>query len=114
MSSHIFEEVEKTCNNVLIIKDGRIVNQSDVQTLKNSQRKGFIIKPADVASASQLLKSAGFEVIPIAGDNIEVFVTGENVDHFIKTAAQFTILNLDVKTQSLEDIFMHYYGREGK
>ncbi|KAJ53163.1 ABC transporter [Clostridium tetanomorphum DSM 665] len=37
MSSHIFEEVERTCDNVLIIK------HSDVQTLKNSQRKGFII-----------------------------------------------------------------------
>lgn len=114
MSSHIFEEVEKTCDNVLIIKDGRIVKQSDVQTLKNSQRKGFIIRPDNVASASQLLKSAGFDVYTTTGDSVEVFVTGENVDRFIKTAAQFTVLNFDVKTQSLEDIFMHFYGREGK
>lgn len=114
MSSHIFEEVEKTCDNVLIIKDGRIVTQSNVQTLKNSQRKGFIIKLADVASATQLLKSAGFEVYPIASDTVEVFVTGENIDRFIKTAAQFTVLNFDVKTQSLEDIFMHFYDRGDK
>ena len=114
MSSHIFEEVEKTCDNVLIIKDGRIVKQSDVQTLKNSQRKGFVIKPADVASASQLLKAAGFEVCTTADDTVEVFVTTEKVDGFIKTLAQFTVLNFDAKTQSLEDIFMHFYGREGK
>ncbi len=114
MSSHIFEEVEKTCDNVLIIKDGRIVKESDVQTLKNSQRKGFTIKPADIASASQLLQNAGFEVCNTADDAIEVFVTGENIDRFIKAAAQFTILNFDVKTQSLEDIFMQFYGREGK
>lgn len=114
MSSHIFEEVEKTCDNVLIIKDGRIVKQSDVQTLKNSQRKGFVIKSADVASASQHLKSAGFEVSATLGDIVEVFVTGENIDRFIKTIAQFTVLNFDIKTQSLEDIFMQYYGREGK
>lgn len=112
MSSHIFEEVEKTCDNVLIIKDGRILKQSDVKTLKDSQRKGFIIKPDDVASASQLLKSGGFEVRAISGDEIEVFVTGENIDRFIKIAAQFTILNFDVKTQSLESIFMQFYGRE--
>lgn len=54
MSSHIFEEVEKTCDNVLIIKDGRIVKQSDAQTLKNSQRKGFLVKPTDVAFALQI------------------------------------------------------------
>lgn len=114
MSSHIFEEVEKTCDNVLIIKDGRIVKQSDVQTLKNSQRKGFIIRPDNVISASQLLKSAGFDVYTTTGGSVEVFVTGENVNRFIKTAAQLTVLNFDVKTQSLEDIFMHFYGREGK
>jgi ABC-2 type transport system ATP-binding protein len=114
MSSHIFEEVEKTCDNVLIIRDGRIVKQSDVQTLKNSQRKGFVIRPLEVASATKLLREAGFEVCAAAGDTVEVFVTGENVDGFIKTAAQFTVLNFDAKSQSLEDVFMQFYGREGK
>lgn len=114
MSSHIFEEVEKTCDNVLIIKDGRIVKQSDVLTLKHSQRKGFVIKFADATSASLLLKSSGFEVLAMANDTVEIFVTGENVDRFIKMVAQCTVLNLDVKTQSLEDIFMHFYDKEGK
>jgi len=114
MSSHVFDEVEKTCDNVLIIKDGRIVKQSDVQTLKNSQRKGFEIKPADAASALIILKAAGFQVSLVAGGILEVFVTGENVDRFIKTAAQFSILNFDIKTQSIEDIFMQFYGKEGK
>lgn len=114
MSSHMFEEVEKTCDNVLIIKDGKIIKQSDVQSLKNSQRKGFIIKPIDVASASQLLKNEGFGEFTITGDTIEIFITGEKVDRFIKTVANFTILNFDVKTQTLEDIFMQFYGKEGK
>lgn len=110
MSSHIFEEVEKSCDNVLIIKEGRIVAHSDVETLKSSQRKGFLIKPADISKATQVLKDAGFEVIPLSDDSIEVFVTGENIDLFIKTIAQFRILNFDVKTQSLEDVFLHFYG----
>ena len=114
MSSHMFEEVERTCDNVLIIKDGRIVKQSDVMSLKNSQRKGFIIKPQDKATAALTLKSAGFEVYEAAYNSIEIFVTGENIDRFIKTVSQFTILNFDVKTQSLEDIFMQFYGKEEK
>ncbi|MGM0368651.1 MAG: ABC transporter ATP-binding protein [Actinomycetota bacterium] len=114
MSSHIFEEVEKTCDSVIIIKEGRIVKKSDVQTLKKSQRKGFVVKPADVASASQFLKSAGFEVTVKAGNIIEVFVTGESIDNFIKTLAQFTVLNFDAISQSLEDVFMQFYGREVK
>jgi ABC-2 type transport system ATP-binding protein len=110
MSSHIFEEVEKTCDNVLIIREGRIVRQSDIQTLKNSQRRGYLVKLANADSTSQQLKVAGFEVYPAAGGNIEVFVTGEDVDRFIKTLSQFTVLGFDVKTQSLEDIFMQFYG----
>lgn len=112
MSSHSFDEVEKTCDNVLIIKEGRIVRQSDVQTLKKSQRKGFVIKPAAGEEAAERLATAGFEVEVSAGGLLEVFVTGDRIDHFIKTVAQLTLLDFDAKSQSLEDVFMQFYGRE--
>lgn len=114
MSSHMFEEVERACDNVLIIKDGKIVASSDVKILKSSQRKGFIIKPDDLSSAYNILKNAGFEVGAVTNDTVEVFVTGEKVDQFIKTAAQFKVLNFDVKVQTLEDIFIEFYSKEGK
>jgi ABC-2 type transport system ATP-binding protein len=113
MSSHMFEEVEKTCDTILVIKDGRIVKQSDVQSLKQSQRKGFVLKPADVSAACSLFASAGFGVSASVGDTIEVTVTGESIDHFIKTAAQLSVLDLDAKSQSLEDVFMQFYGKKG-
>jgi len=114
MSSHMFEEVERTCDNVLIIKDGRIVKQSDVLSLKSTQRKGFLIKPENISEATSKLKSAGFEVSTAPYGSIETFVTGDNTDLFIKTVSQFTVLNFDVKTQSLEDVFMQFYGKEEK
>jgi len=110
LSSHIFEEVEKTCDNVIIIKEGRIVNYSDVKTLKKTQRKGFLIRPEDVEHALRIFIQAGFEARIENKDFIEVFITGDQVDRFIKTAAKLTLFNLDEKTQSLEDIFMQYYG----
>lgn len=114
MSSHMFEEVERTSDTVLIIKDGRIVKQTDVQSLKETQRKGYILKPKDVAAAQEILTAAGYNVTKAEGDTLEVFIKNEGVDRFLKTAAQFTVLNLDVKSQSLEDIFMHFYSKEGK
>ncbi len=112
MSSHMFEEVERTCDNVLIIKDGKIVVQSDVHTLKASQRKGFILTTTDVNATVNLLKAEGFEIGSVLDNSVEVYVTGDNIDGFIKTISKFTILNFDVKTQSLEDIFMQFYSRE--
>lgn len=114
MSSHIFEEVERTCDNVLIIKEGRIIAQSDIDSLKSSQRKGFIVKTADISQAAELFKSKGFELGETGRSGIEVFVTGESIDKFGKTLSQITLLGLDATNQTLEDIFMHYYAREGK
>lgn len=114
MSSHIFEEVEKTCDNILIIKDGRIVKQSDVKTLKGAQRKGFIIKTENINSTFEDLEKAGFDVVNSNGDTIEVFVKGESIDFFVKTLAKSNTLSFDAKTQSLEDVFMHFYRREEK
>jgi ABC-2 type transport system ATP-binding protein len=112
MSSHSFDEVERTCDNVLIIREGRIIEQSDVQTLKGAQRKVYLIKPADMSLANNRLKEAGFAVALTAGDTLEVYITGEQVDRLLKILARQTILDIDVKAQTLEDVFMKFYGRE--
>lgn len=110
MSSHMFEEVERTCDHVLIIKDGLIVANSDIKTLKSTQRKGFLIKSDDVIKDLQQLQNYGFNGT-IQGDTIELYVTGDQMKQFVKLLCQLHVLDLDVKSQSLEDIFMHYYAK---
>lgn len=105
MSSHMFEEVEKTCNEVLIIKDGRIIKQSDVESLKAGQRKAFVVK-TDNTSALQKL---GFEIGASGSDGTVVYVRGEEVNSFVKKLSTIDITGLNVKTQGLEDIFMSFY-----
>lgn len=114
MSSHSFEEVEKTCDNVLIIKEGKIINQSDVQTLKSRQRRIYLLRPTDSEQAGLLLQENGCEFELAADDLIEVTVMGDDIDRFIKIAAHISLQDFDVKTQSLEDVFMNYYGRGGE
>ena len=112
MSSHSFEEVEKTCDEVIIIKEGYIVHKSDVQTLKSNQRKEFIIKTTDNEKAIKSLEKENIEASIINGGSLEVFVRGDDVDHFIKTISKHEVINIAVKTQTLEDLFMRYYGKE--
>ena len=59
-----------------------------------------------------MLQSAGYEVNHLNADTLEVYITGRQVDQLIKVLARLTILDIDVKTQSLEDVFMQFYGRE--
>lgn len=108
MSSHMFEEIERTCDNVLIIKDGRLVAQTDSASLKSSRRKGYIVQTPDI----DRLRSFGFEMGKTTDAGCEVYITGDETDAFIKKLARIKVTRLDIKTQSLEDIFLNYYGME--
>lgn len=110
MSSHMFEEVERTCNDVLIIKDGRIVAQSDIKKLKSSKRKGYIVQTPQMEE----LKAMGFEIGASSDVECEVYVRGEEIDSFIKKLAGINVTGLTTKTQNLEDIFLNYYSAEAK
>ncbi|MEG0077022.1 ABC transporter ATP-binding protein [Anaerorhabdus sp.] len=113
MSSHMFEEVERTCDHVLIIKDGHLVAHADIETLKNSQRKGYELKTTNNTQALELFTELGYEVDNV-NDVVEVYVTGEQVDKFIKACSMLHVISLDIKAQTLEDVFMHYYARGNK
>ncbi|MGZ4112384.1 MAG: ABC transporter ATP-binding protein, partial [Tumebacillaceae bacterium] len=39
MSSHIFHEIERTCDRVGIIKDGRLISEENVRELQSKQRR---------------------------------------------------------------------------
>lgn len=110
MSSHMFEEIERTCDNVLIIKEGRLVAQSDVNSLKSSKRKGYIIQTPD----ADKLKDFGFKMGKASDAGCEVYIKEEETDAFIKKLSGITVTGLDIKAQSLEDIFLNFYGTEVK
>lgn len=114
MSSHMFEEIERTCDNVLMIKEGTLVAQSDIATLKSSRRKGYVLQTKDAPRVQELLTNAGFEARRTQADTVETYVKGDGIDVFVKTIAQCTLTGLEAKTETLEDVFMHYYAKEGK
>ncbi len=113
ISSHIFEEVERTCDNVLIIKDGRLVTNASVSDLKANQRKCFSIKTTDDKVAKEMFETLGFDTAN-EKDELEVYVTGDNLNVFTKALGNLTLTSFDVKSQLLEDVFMHFYAKEGK
>jgi len=44
MSSHMFEELEKTCDKVALISDGHIIDVADMSEIKNRPCKDFKIE----------------------------------------------------------------------
>ena len=44
MSSHMFEEVESTCDKVALIKDGRIIAVKSTKEIRHSEEKTYKIE----------------------------------------------------------------------
>ena len=110
MSSHSFEEIERTCDRTAIIKEGRLVAIEDMKILSQTKQKSYIITFVTEEMASSFTKEYG-KVKERRGNLVTVYVKGD-IMPLIHTLDKYGITNLDVKTQTLEELFMHYYGGE--
>lgn len=109
MSSHIFEEVERTCDRTVIIKNGHIMAVEDMNKLKSNKQKYYVVRFVDGTMALEFAKEYQLPKDAIDGDKVTIGVKG-NVDEFIKKLSKYNVKDLNVKTQSLEELFMHFYG----
>jgi ABC-2 type transport system ATP-binding protein len=110
MSSHSFHEIERTCDRVAIIKNGRIVAVEKMKDLQAKQRKIFQVTLGSLEDVAKL-KNAGLDIIDQKGVQLRIAVTGG--DHaLIQALAACYVKNLTIETQDIEELFMHYYGNE--
>lgn len=107
MSSHIFEEVEHTCDRVVIIKDGEIVAVEKMETLRSSKQKIYQIEFHNAVDAQRFITMYENAVID---KNVVTITISKEVDHLIKDLSKYTIDDISIKTQTLEELFMHFYG----
>lgn len=109
MSSHSFEEIERTCDRAGIIRQGNLVAIEDIRDLKEKRRKTYLITFDSPASAEEFSKSEHYDRIVVNGVTANVSILG-NVSAFVHELGKYTVLDLDTEKSSLEDVFMHYYG----
>ena len=108
MSSHMFEEVEKTCHRVSIIRSGHLVAVDAVDKLKAERVKTYVITLDTEESAGAFAKE-DITVTSIFQNNVTVAVQS-NIKELIALMNKYPISNISAPNQSLEEIFMQYYG----
>ncbi len=112
MSSHIFEEVERTCDRTAIIKEGKIAAIENMESLKAKKRKFYTL---EFESEKELLRfneeNPSIKIIEVLGKNVTVAVQGDIVK-FLSTVTKYKVKDLDVKRETIEEIFLHFYGGE--
>ena len=108
MSSHMFEEVERTCHRVGIIRRGGLVTVDSVDELKAKQQKEFIITFENSGAAGAFLKE-DLQTEALTHHRVQVTV-GDNIRALIAAMNRYPVQNIAAPNQSLEEIFMQYYG----
>lgn len=109
-SSHILSEVQRLCNRVAIIKEGKIVTVEKISTLKENNYKKFKVElkaPLD----KNYFNINGVNNLAIK-DNITSFLFRGDINMVLKKIADIEITNLWIEEPDLEEIFMHYYEKE--
>lgn len=108
MSSHSFEEVERTADRVGIIKNGKFVAIKPVHELKAMQRKMYSVtlKNEDIAAA---FAAEELDVMSVKDNTVNVSVKGD-LKPFTSALARYDVMDIGVVMQNLEEIFMAYYG----
>ncbi len=110
MSSHLFDEVQRVCDRAGIIKEGRIVTVEDVQSLNAVRQKSYVVTFAEPADAERLL-AAGLDAERTSDRRVVVTVM-DNYRELFAALARCEVVGLESRAQSLEDVFMRYYGSE--
>ena len=110
MSSHMFEEVERTCDRVGIIRQGHLVAVDEVEALKKAKRRRYTVTLADEAEAAAFA-AEGLRVAGREGCRVTVEVQTD-LQAFIAAMGRHRVSGLEAASQSLEDVFLQFYGEE--
>lgn len=110
MSSHIFEEVERTCDRTVIIREGRIATVERLEKLKKTKRKLFSVQFERAQDAAAFAASWQKGARP-QGDTVQAAVTG-SPDAFLKAVSAYSVRDIDLHRETLEELFLHFYGGE--
>ena len=108
LSSHVMTEVEKVADRVGIIREGRLVLDEDVATLKARALRQLEIHFGEPVSLDDFQGIAGVREMSVEGNELKCTVAG-SVDELVKAAARFEVLNISSQEPDLEDIFLDYY-----
>ena len=108
MSSHSFEEIEKTCDRVGIIRSGKFVADSTVSDLTKSKKKTFDITFANKGEISAF-KKEDFNIVINNDLSVRVSILG-SINPLIKSLSKYNITTFENVKLNLEEVFMGYYG----
>ena len=111
-SSHILSEVQKLCDRVAIIKDGTIIRVDQIKTILENATKRLTLELAGEVPDPAAFGIEGVSDLAISNHTASFLYRG-HVNELTRLLAGLDLVDLQVVEPDLEEIFLHYYQKEG-
>ena len=108
LSSHILSEVQRNCARAALIRSGGIVACGTVEDLGRTRAKRVTVR-----GQVELKGLEGVRDLQTADDAVSFLYSGA-ADHLLAVLAAGKVTDLTVAEPDLEEIFLHYYGKDGE
>lgn len=108
LSSHIFDEVSKVCDRVGIVKEGNLIKELDMDSLRNNEEKTYIVKFKDDEDLSKMANLYDDSSI-VNEKELLIKVSDSDINEFISDLSNCDLIYLKEKEESLEEYFMKFY-----
>jgi ABC-2 type transport system ATP-binding protein len=107
LSSHILSEVEKLCDKVSIIRQGKIIESGTLQELRHLTRTRVQVETA--RPIPNLAELEGIHDLNNVERSVIFHVDTDKLGQVIKEISEYEILSLESTPPTLEDLFIHHY-----
>jgi ABC-2 type transport system ATP-binding protein len=111
LSSHILSEVEKLCDRVSIIRQGKIIESGSLSELRHLTRTQMLVDTREPITGLNELQ--GIHEIEEREHGLSFQVDTVQMDAVMKHISQFGIVKLESAPPTLEDLFMRHYEGVG-
>ncbi len=105
-SSHILGEVQRLCNRVGIIREGKIAEISDIRTLQQNNYKKVRVVADGLDPA--IFNLPGVTNLQSEDNTVHFFFKGD-INAVLHKIAPLQVSDVSIEEPTLEEIFMHYY-----
>ena len=116
LSSHIFSEIDNTCDRIAIIKDGKIVSEFVADDLKHASRKYYTVDFKNEEEKKKFLAEkdaiSSLELIREQPSEIFIAVDDKDLNAAIALLSPLDVESFDNRKESLEDYFMKFYKED--
>ena len=111
-SSHTLSEVERLCDHVAIVREGRLVANEPLEALRNRARRRFTIRWSTTTDAVDIKPPAFLTIDERRNRTWDGSLAGETPE-LVRWVATQPIEDLTIGHADLDSLFRRYYEGSG-